>query len=146
MSANSNVAPLTIFPLAGGKTAAAQAAPISVAASGTLATGWFSAANLTWVSGILLMGVGDCTSTTVKFEQATDSSGTGVKDCTGTLASVTAFGATDDGKAFTLEGIVEQCVDVANSFTFLRMKATCTGGTANLLAGCVIAGPNQYGS
>lgn len=145
MSANTNVSPLTVYPLGAGKGVAASGAPISVAAAGTLATGWFSTAGLTWVSGIFVMGVGDGT-TAVKFQQATDSSGTGVKDCTSALASTAAFGATDDGKTFTLEGIVEQCVDVAGSFTFIRALATVTGGTGTLLASTVIAGPQPYGS
>lgn len=145
MSANTNVSPLTIFPLSSKDKTASLGAPVSVAASGTLSTGWFDAQGLTWLYAIAKMGVGDGT-TALKFEQSTVAAGSNPKDCTGALASTAAFGATDDGAAYTMEGIAEQCMDVAGGFRYVRATLTVTGGSGTIL--CLVAGggPAPYES
>jgi hypothetical protein len=78
-----------------------------------------------------------------KLQQATDSSGTGVKDISGKAITQFTKVGTDDAKQ-TLINLKQDDLDVANSFNYFRLSIT--GGTAaSLVTGYVLGMDPRYG-
>ena len=69
-----------------------------------------------------------------KLEQATDASGTGVKDITG--KAITALADTDDNKQFWIN-LDPAELDLANGFTFVRITLT-PATAASLISGTLL--------
>ncbi len=110
----------------------------SVAAS-TVTTGWISAANHERFLAIVSAGVlGSSATLDAKLQQATDSSGTGVKDITG-KAITQMVKATGDNDC-ALINLSAPELDVANSFTHFRLSITV--GTAASLLDAKVLGLN----
>ena len=98
----------------------------------TLATAWIPITDAWRVVAGILMGVTDIT-VDAKLQQATDASGTGVKDVSG--AAITQFAATDDGKWATID-CEATAFDEVNSLNHVRLLITVGDGTA----GAYVAG------
>lgn len=98
----------------------------------TVASAWFSVQNARRLFALLNLGVTD-TTVDAKIQQATDSSGTGVKDVTG--AAITQFSATDDGKAASIDLETDR-LDHNNGFYYVRLLITIGNGAtgANVAA------------
>ncbi len=113
----------------------AQYNPASVAAS-TVTTGWLSAANFEAFMAIIAAGaLGASATLDAKIQQAQDSSGTGVKDVSGT-AITQLVKATDDNKQVIINLRAPQ-LDVNNAFTHFRLSMT-VGTAASLLSATVL--------
>ena len=110
--------------------------PASVAAS-TVTTGWMSAANHAAFMVALQTGVlGASATVDAKVQQATDNSGTGVKDVTG-KAITQIVKASGDNKQVLVNFKAED-LDVSNSFSYFRVSITV--GTAASIVGAQIYG------
>jgi hypothetical protein len=85
-------------------------------------TGWILMENVH--RAVILISVGDLAGSAtfdVDIEQASDSSGTGVKAITG--KSITQLTATDDDVALAIELRAEE-LDVAGGFEYIRVECT----------------------
>lgn len=93
--------------------------------NGTLATAYVPVTDSWRVVAGILLGATDIT-VDAKLQQATDASGTGVKDISG--AAITQFSATDDNKHATIDC---ECtaLDEVNSFNHVRLLITVGDGT-----------------
>jgi hypothetical protein len=132
---NTNLKPSDQF------TLLATIAPISQAA-GTSTTGWISAAN--FVAYLIKIGVGVLgASGTVdaKIQQATDSTGTGVKDVTGSAITQLTKAGTDDGKVVEINLRADR-LDINNDFAYFRVSLTTA--TAASLVGVDVYGIGAY--
>jgi len=112
-----NFKPSDQFPLL------ATIAPVSQAA-GTVTTGWISAAD--YVAYYIKVGVGvlgASATVDVKVQQATDSSGTGVKDVSGSSITQLTKAGTDDGKVVVINLRADR-LDINNSFKYFRVSLT----------------------
>lgn len=76
-----------------------------------------------------------------KFEQATDTSGTAVKDVTG--KAITQLAASSDNKQAVINLRADQ-LDLAGGFYYVRLTLTPTGGTTNLAGAVVLGGGSRY--
>ena len=110
--------------------------PVSQAA-GTVTTAWVSAANFHRFLANVVTGVlGAGATVDAKLQQATDGSGTGVKDVAG-KAITQIIKATGDNKVAMINLRSEE-LDFANGFNFIR--ASVTVGTTPSLVGVVLLG------
>lgn len=107
-----------------------------------------TAANTDWIAAkdffrfMAIVTGGALTGTLdAKFQQATDSSGTGAKDVTG--RAITQLAATDDNLQAVINLRHDQ-LDIANGFDYIRLTVTPTGGTTNL-ASAVLLGIDGRG-
>ncbi|MBL4869165.1 MAG: hypothetical protein JKY67_22620 [Pseudomonadales bacterium] len=109
-------------------------------AAGALSTGWIDMALFHSLMAIILAGTIEATGTIdAKLEQATDSSGTGVKDITGkSITQLTAAG-TDSDKQAVINCRSDE-IDVNGGFTYVRL--TMTGATAAADSAAVVLGFN----
>lgn len=108
-------------------------------AAGTFTTGWVSMADFDGVYVVVSAGtLGTSATIDAKLQQATDSSGTGVKDVTS--SSITQL--TDAGSDSDKQAIIEcrgENLDVANGFDHVRLSvtvATATSDSAGYIFGC----------
>ena len=125
-------------------TAVLDAIDSQTLAPGSVSTGWFSLANTCKIAGIIVVGTMAATSTLdAKFEQATDSSGTGAKDITGSdITQLTAAGSDSDKQVIV--SVVANSADFDNDFSYVRL--TLTGATANVDLSAVLLGEvHDYG-
>lgn len=134
--------PLENLKLSDEFTLAALIAPVSQGA-GAVSTGYVYAGNFNRIMAAIHAGVlGASATVDAKFQQATDSGGTGVKDVT-SAAITQMVKATDDGK-FSFINLDPQKLDVANNFNYVRL--TVTVGTAASLISAEVYGSNpRYG-
>jgi hypothetical protein len=101
----------------------------------TAATVYFPLTSVIRIWALVAVGATDIT-LDVKLQQATDSSGTGVKDIIG--AAVTQIAATDDNKYVAID-VEPAMLDIANDFDHARLLITVGDGTAGAyVAGFVI--------
>lgn len=115
----------SIFPVLG------QAGPISVAAAGTLISGWLDTANAHNVAVLLTIGAGGGTPA-LTFDQANTAAGGGVKALAwsaGTIANSRVYVDNDPAK-----------LDVAGGFRWVRVTTTVTGGTGTVVGLAVFGG------
>lgn len=92
----------------------------------SVTSSWLPLTNAVRICALLAVGATDIT-LDAKFEQATDSSGTGAKDVTG--AAITQMAATDDNKYKSID-LESALVDTANGFNHVRLKVAVGDGTA----------------
>jgi hypothetical protein len=103
-----------------------------VAGAATYTTGWVYAGSANaFLAGIYCGTVG--TSTNAKIEQASDSSGTGAKDLSG--SAITAIDG--DGESAQIQ-FKPGDLDNANDFTHVRLSITTVGAT-NVTGGVLMA-------
>lgn len=108
------------------------------AAAGAISTPWISMSDYWALLAIIQAGVlGASATLDAKFEQATDSSGTGAKIVTGkSITQFTKAGSDDNKQA--LINLRQEDLDLANNFTHARL--TVTVGVAASLAAAVVLG------
>ena len=107
--------------------------PVDIATTAA-STGWIAAANFFRFMAIVQSGA--LTGTLdAKFQQATDSSGTGAKDVTG--KAITQMAATDDNKQKIIN-LRHDDLDIDGGFDYIRLTLTPTGGTTNLAAAVLL--------
>lgn len=101
-------------------------------------TGWVSMVAWQKLMAIVMAGtLGSSATLDAKFEQATDSGGTGVKDITGKAITQLTQAGTDSDKQAIINLRADE-LDIANGFTHARL--TMTVGTATSDAGALLMG------
>lgn len=115
-------------------------APISQTA-GSVSTGWVAVKNFHQFLAVVQAGVlGTSATLDAKIQQATDSSGTGVKDITGKAITQLVKASNDNNEATISFRAAD--VDTNNSFTHVRL--TLTVGTATSLVAAVLMALPRY--
>lgn len=113
-------------------TVLAKLDPVSQAAA-TVTTAWVKAADFHQLLAQLDVGaLGASATVDAKLEQATDSSGTGVKDVTAGAITQLTKADSDDNK-LVLINLNPQKLDVDNDFDYVRLSVTVA------VAACLIA-------
>jgi hypothetical protein len=104
----------------------------------TYTTGWIDMSQWGSLMAIVMAGtLGTSATLDAKFEQATDGSGTGAKDVTGSaITQLTKAGSDDDKQAVTQ--LFQSDLDLAGGFTHVRLSMTV--GTATSDCGAVVLG------
>ena len=88
--------------------------------------------------GIVFAGtLGTSATVDAKFEQATDASGTGAKDVTGSAITQLTEAGTDSDKQAVIN-LSQESLDIANSFTHVRLSVTVAVATSDI--GAVVLG------
>ncbi|MGO9830699.1 MAG: hypothetical protein ACLPJH_11210 [Myxococcaceae bacterium] len=121
---------------------AAAIPPQSVAGAGNPLGGWADASLMKWGKILSLAGAGGGTFS-LKVEQATSSGGAGVKD----LLSAASLGITAQAAASVVQvdvALDEGLLDVTNSYRWVRLNVTCTGGGGTLYAATLELGPQVF--
>lgn len=110
----------------------------------TYTTGWIDMATFQTLMAIVMVGtLGASATLDAKLEQATDGSGSGVKDITGAAITQLTKAGSDDDKQAIIQCWAED-LDLANGFTHVRLSMTV--GTATSDCGAVVLGLNpRYG-
>ena len=104
----------------------------------TYTTDWIDMSTFQMVMGIVMAGTPGASATLdAKFEQATDSGGSGVKDISGTDITQLTKAGSDDDKQVVINLHADD-LDLANDFTHARLSMTV--GTATSDAGAVVLG------
>ncbi|MHC2578222.1 hypothetical protein ACVI1J_009688 [Bradyrhizobium diazoefficiens] len=116
--------------------------PVSQAA-GTATSGWIDATTFHNFMAILKSGVlGASATLDAKIQQATDNSGTGVKDVTG--KSITQLvKASNDNNQVTID-LKQEDLDFNNGFKWFRVSVT-VGAAASLVDATVLGFDPRYG-
>lgn len=113
--------------------------------AGASSTGWIAAKDYANFAAIVQVGaLGSSATVDAKLQQASDSSGTGVKDVTGKAITQLSKAGTDDNKQVTISLKPEE-LDVANSFTHFRLTVT-TATAASLTSAMVLGFGKRYGA
>lgn len=114
-------------------------------AASTITTGWIDMQDFFALLAVML--VGDIVSTgtiDAKFEQATDDSGTGAKDVSGTAITQLTEAGTDSNKQVAIN-LAQADLDRNNDFRFARLSVTL--GTAGADFGAVVVALDaRYGA
>lgn len=107
-------------------------------AGASYSSGWVSMATYETIQAIVMAGAVAATALVdAKLEQASDSSGTGAKDITG--KAITQLTGSDDNKQAIINLRSEE-MDVANSFTHVRLTITVDDTASPQVATALIAG------
>lgn len=107
-------------------------------AAGTVTTGWVEAADFNSFLAIVLAGtLGSSATLDAKIEQASDGSGTGAKDLSGSDITQLTQAGTDSDKQALIQFRADD-LDVDNSFTHVRLSITVATATSD--AGGVLLG------
>lgn len=114
-------------------------------AAGTVTTGWIDASDFERFMAIVFAGtLGTNATVDAKLQQATDGSGTGVKDITNKAITQLTQDGTDESDKQAVINLTAEELDVANGFTHFRLSVTI--GTATSDAGGVVLGMDaRYG-
>lgn len=105
--------------------------------AGTITSDWCDMSKFELIYATVMAGIlGTSATIDAKFEQATDSSGSGAKDITGKSITQLVKATNDDNQA-TLECRAEN-LDVDNQFSFVRLSMTI--GTATSDASALVQG------
>ena len=108
-------------------------------AADTYTSAWVHMGNFDAIMAIVMTGtLGSSATVDAKLEQATDGSGTGVKDVTGKEITQLVKASNDDDQAII--NCYSHDLDVANGFDYVRLSVTV--GTATSDAGAVVLGLN----
>lgn len=100
-------------------------------AAGALSTAWVDMKNFNQLMGIVMAGtLGVSATLDAKIEQATDSSGTGVKDVTGKAITQLTQAGTDSDKQAIINVRAEE-LDIDNGFSFARLTMTTAVATSD---------------
>lgn len=104
----------------------------------TYVTGWVAAANWAAFMAIVFAGtLGSSATLDAKIEQASDSSGTGAKDLSGSAITQLTQAGTDSDKQAIINFRAED-LDINNGFTHVRLSMTVATATSD--AGGVLLG------
>lgn len=107
-------------------------------AAGTVTTGWIDMADWDNIVAIIMAGdLGSSATLDAKFEQASDSGGTGAKDVTGAAMTQLTQAGTDSNKQVVIN-LNRADLDFNNGFRFVRLSFTT--GTATSDGGAVVLG------
>lgn len=111
-------------------------------AAGTVTAGWIDASQFQRFMAIVQAGdLGSSATLDAKLEQATDSSGTGAKDISGTdITQLTQAGTDESNSQAVINLDPHGDMDTANDFTHFRLSMTV--GTATSDAGGTVVGMN----
>jgi hypothetical protein len=111
--------------------------PVSQGA-GSVSSGWIDASKFRQYMAVVMAGVlGASATLDAKLEQATDASGTGVKDITGKAITQLTKAGTDDNKQAVIN-LRPEMLDLDGAFDHFRV--TLTVGVAASLVGAVVLG------
>lgn len=103
---------------------------------------WVNMANFEAIQAIVMAGtLGASATLDAKLQQATDGSGTGVKDITGKAITQLTQAGTDSDKQAVINLRAEE-LDVAGLFTHARLVMTV--GTATSDAAAIVLGHHQH--
>jgi hypothetical protein len=106
--------------------------------AGALSTGWIAMKDYDAILAILMIGTFVATGLAdMKLEQATDGSGTGVKDITGKAITQLTQAGSDDDKQALINCRADE-LDIDNDFTHVRATFTLT--TAGADSGVIVLG------
>lgn len=106
-------------------------------AAGAVSTGWIAAADFANFEAIAMAGtLGTNATFDAKLEQATNSSGAGVKDISGKAITQLTQAGTDESDQQAVINLRPDELDTTNSFTHFRL--TITVGTATSDAGGIV--------
>lgn len=104
----------------------------------TVTTGWISMLDYSNIMAIVMAGtLGAAATVDAKIEQATDASGTGVKDVTGALITQLTQAGGDSDKQAVINLNAED-LDVDGGFTHARLSVTVAVATSDV--GAVVLG------
>ncbi|NOX39767.1 MAG: hypothetical protein GXP05_04435 [Alphaproteobacteria bacterium] len=113
-------------------------------AAGTLTTAWIDMSIFNAVMAIVMAGtLGAAATLDAKFQQATDSAGTGVKDITGKAITQLTQAGVDSDKQAIINLFAEE-LDVTNNFTHVRLSMT-TAVAASDSGALVLGSLERYG-
>lgn len=108
-------------------------------AAGAVSSGWVSLASFNTLMAVVMAGtLGASATIDAKIEQATDASGTGVKDVTGKAITQMTQAGTDQSDTQAIIEVDGEDLDVDNDFSHVRL--TITVGTATSDVGGMILG------
>lgn len=116
-----------------------------VNAAGTLTTAWIDMADFDSVMAVVMVGtLGTSATIDAKFQQASDASGTGAKDVAGSaITQITQAGSDQSDTQAVIELNAED-LDLANSFTHVRLSMTTAAATSD--SGAILLGVDpRYG-
>src|ERR1043165_3283297 len=110
----------------------------------TVTTGWIDASQYYNFLALIDTGVlGTSATVDAKLQQATNSSGTGVKDVTGKAITQLVKASNDNNQAQI--NLKSEELDINNGFNYFRLSIT-VGTAASLVAGQVFGVDPRYGA
>ena len=124
-------------------TIVAKLDPVSQGAA-TVTTGWVRASD--WYRLLAVLSVGAMTATgtiDAKLQQATDGSGTGAKDVTGSAITQLTQASGDSNKIVAINLDVSK-LDIANDFDYVRLSIT-VAVAASLISAVLYGLSARYG-
>lgn len=131
---NLNALPSEVFSVVG------SIDPDAYAAS-TVTSGWIDASKFQQYMAVVQTGdLGVSATVDAKLQQATDSSGTGVKDVTGKAITQLTQAGTDSDKQVLINLNPSQHLDIDNNFDYFRLSMTVAVATSD--AGGIVFGLN----
>lgn len=111
-----------------------------VTVASAVSSGWIDASKFQQYMAVVMAGtLGTSATVDAKLEQATDSSGTAVKDVTGKAITQLTEAGTDSDKQAIIN-LRPSELDVANSFNHFRLTVTVAVATSDI--GAVVMGLN----
>lgn len=134
-----------MFPNAKLSELVAVAATLDAAsvAAGTVTTGWVPLKSAMNLLAIIATGVlGASATVDAKLQQATTSTGTGVKDITGKAITQIVKASGDNVQA--LINLRDDELDAANGFNYVRLSVT-VGTAASIVGATLLVGNVNYG-
>ncbi len=106
-----------------------------VTVASTVTSDWVSMEKFESAVGEVLMGtLGASATVNAKFEQASDSGGTGAKDVTDSDITEQTQAGTDASDKQVIINIQSSALDVANSFNHIRLSVTVGVATSDMCA------------
>lgn len=100
----------------------------------TYTTDWIDMSTFQMLMGVVMAGtLGASATLDAKFEQATDSSGTGAKDVSGTDITQLTKAGSDDDKQVVIN-LHSDDLDLVNDFTHARLSMTVGTATSDVAA------------
>lgn len=113
--------------------------------AGTVVSGWLDAGDFHAFMGVVQVGtMGTNATVDAKFQQATDSSGTGAKDITGAAITQMTQAGTDQSDTEAIISVQNDSLDVDGGFRYIQFSVT-VGTAATDLAGAVLGIPSRIG-
>jgi hypothetical protein len=115
--------------------------PVSQAA-GTATTAWLPATtHVSYLIALLVGAIGASATLDAKVQQATDSSGTGAKDVSGSAITQLTKAGSDDNKQVLINLRADR-LDINNGFKYFRLSVT--DATAASLIAAIVLGLGAY--
>lgn len=114
-------------------------------AASTVVTGWIAAKDFHSFMAVVMAGtLGTNATLDAKLQQATDGSGSGAKDISGTAITQMTQAGTDKSDKQAVINLRQEQLDIANGFTHFRLSMTIATATSD--AGGIVFGMDErYG-